>query len=284
MDLSQLEIFQAVADSGSVNGAAERLHRVPSNVTTRLKQLEAELGNDLFIREKMRLRLSPAGAGFLDYTRRILALVEEARLSVNGQEPMGVLALGALESIAAVRMPPVLATFHQRHPKVELDLSTGPSGELLDAVIAGRMAGAFVDGPVHHPALEGCAVFEENLVLISALEHPPIRRASEVNGRNIYAFRANCSYRRLFEEWFMRDQATPGRIFEMESYHGMVACVSAGSGLALVPRSLLETLPAQASVQVHDVGGAFCGIPICLVWRRGLQTPALNALVALLSP
>ena len=124
MDLSQLEVFRAVAEEGGISAAAKRLHRVPSNVTTRLKQLEEELGVDLFIREKLRLRLSSVGHTFLDYTRRILDLTEEARQAAMGSEPRGTFTLGAMESTAAVRIPPVLAAFHQRYPKVELDLST----------------------------------------------------------------------------------------------------------------------------------------------------------------
>ena len=57
MDLVQLEIFKAVAEHGSISAAATQIHRVPSNLTTRIKQLEQDLGVDLFIREKSRLRL-----------------------------------------------------------------------------------------------------------------------------------------------------------------------------------------------------------------------------------
>lgn len=64
MDLTQLEMFNAVAEAGSITRAAAKVHRVPSNLTTRLRQLETELGVDLFIRENQRLRLSPAGHNF----------------------------------------------------------------------------------------------------------------------------------------------------------------------------------------------------------------------------
>ncbi|RMT95850.1 hypothetical protein ALP39_200512 [Pseudomonas marginalis pv. marginalis] len=87
LDLVQLEIFKAVAEYGSISTAAQHIHRVPSNLTTRIKQLELDLGVDLFIREKSRLRLSPAGWSFLDYARRILDLVQEARATVAGEEP-----------------------------------------------------------------------------------------------------------------------------------------------------------------------------------------------------
>ncbi|MGS9112190.1 LysR substrate-binding domain-containing protein, partial [Salmonella enterica subsp. enterica serovar Infantis] len=70
-----------------------------------------------------------------------------------------------------------------------------------------------------------------------------VSRASEVNGYNIYAFRDNCSYLRHFESWFHAVGATPGTIHEMESYQGMLACVIAGAAIALMPASLLNSMP-----------------------------------------
>jgi len=282
MDLVQLEMFKAVAEQGSISAAAQHIHRVPSNLTTRIKQLEQELGAELFIREKSRLRLSPAGWNFLDYARRILDLVAEARLTVAGDEPQGAFALGSLESTAAVRIPTLLAAYNQAYAKVELDLTTGPSGAMIDGVLAGRLSAAFVDGPVLHPALEGVPVFVEEMVLIAPLNHAPITRASEVNGMTIYAFRANCSYRHHFENWFAQDEAVPGKIIEMESYHGMLACVSAGAGLALMPRSMLESMPGCSTVSVWPLSQRFRYLRTWLVWRRGAVSRSLSMFVKLL--
>lgn len=282
MDLVQLEIFKAVAEHGSISVAAQHIHRVPSNLTTRIKQLETDLGVELFIREKSRLRLSPAGWNFLDYTRRILALVEEARLTVAGEEPQGPFALGSLESTAAVRIPALLAAYNQQYSKVELDLSTGPSGSMIEGVLAGRLVAAFVDGPVLHPTLDGVPVFEEEMVLIAPLNHAPISRARDVNGENIYAFRSNCSYRHHFERWFSTDAAVPGKIYEMESYHGMLACVSAGAGLALMPRSMLQSMPGCATVSVWPLSEDFRYLHTWLVWRRGTVSQSLSSFVQLL--
>lgn len=282
MDLVQLEIFKAVAEQGSISAAAQHIHRVPSNLTTRIKQLEQDLGVELFIREKHRLRLSPAGWNFLEYTRRILDLVHEARLTVAGEDPQGTFALGSLESTAAVRIPELLAAYNQRYPKVDLDLSTGPSGTMLEGVLGGRLVAAFVDGPVLHPNLEGMPAFEEEMVIIAPLNHPPVARARDVNGESIYAFRANCSYRHHFENWFVQDKAVPGKIFEMESYHGMLACVSAGAGLALMPRSMLDSMPGCATVSVWPLAENSRYLKTWLVWRRGTVSRSLSVFVKLL--
>jgi len=282
VDLTQLEIFKAIAEEGSITNAAQRMHRVPSNLSTRLKQLETELGVDLFIREKLRLRLSANGGTFLEYTRRILDLVEEAKQAASGSEPQGIFTLGSLESAAAVRIPPVLAAYHQRYPKVELDLSTGPSGDMIDGILGGRLSAAFVDGPLGHPMLEGIPVYDEEMMVITPPSHRPVLRASDVAGETIYAFRPNCSYRRHFENWFAADGAAPGKIFEMESYHGMLACVTAGAGLAMVPRKMLESMPGCSNVTAHTLDENFRHIKTWLAWRRGMRSPNLSAMIELL--
>ncbi|WP_072568434.1 MULTISPECIES: putrescine utilization regulator PtrR [unclassified Enterobacter] len=283
MDLTQLEMFNAVARTGSITQAAQQVHRVPSNLTTRIRQLEADLGVDLFIRENQRLRLSPAGHSFLHYSQQILALVDEARSVVAGDEPQGLFSLGALESTAAVRIPVTLAEYNQRYPRIQFDLATGPSGTMIDGVIDGRLSAAFVDGPVMHPGLEGIPVYREEMMLVAPGGHPPVTRAAEVNGMSIYAFRANCSYRRHFESWFQADHATPGKIHEMESYHGMLACVIAGAGLALMPRSMLESMPGHHQISAWPLAENWRWLTTWLVWRRGAKTRPLEAFIDLLA-
>src|SRR5689334_22366490 len=105
MDLSDLVIFKTVAEAGGIVKAAGRLHRVQSNVTTRIKQLEASIGVPLFLREKQRLHLSPQGQMLLVYADRLLRLADEAKGAVTAGAPRGTLRLGALESTSASRLP-----------------------------------------------------------------------------------------------------------------------------------------------------------------------------------
>ncbi|MYN44435.1 LysR family transcriptional regulator [Pseudoduganella sp. FT93W] len=282
MKLSELEIFQAVAECGSVAAAAQRLHRVPSNVTTRLRQLEETLGVQLFIRSNQRLQLAPAGHSLLEYSRRILALVAEARQAVSGGAALGTLTLGSMESTAAVRIPPLLAAFHQRYPHIQLELNTGASGLMLEQVLSGHCTAAFVHAPLLHPALEGRAVYREEMLIIAPRSQPAFSRASELAGRNLYAFRSHCSYRRHFEEWFRAGLAMPGKIYEMESYHSMLACVIAGGGLAMMPRKMLESMPGHDQVSVWPVAEPWRWLDTWLVWRRDAVTPQLQALLELL--
>src|SRR5262245_41552731 len=88
LELSDLRLFKAVAETGGVTRAAARLHCVQSNVTARIKRLEADLGVELFVRAPRGMSLTPEGRRFLDYADRLLALAEEARAELSA-EPRG---------------------------------------------------------------------------------------------------------------------------------------------------------------------------------------------------
>ena len=281
MEFSQLRIFQAVAEEGSITRAAERLHRVPSNLSTRLKQLEEQMGVELFMRERQRLQLSPAGKVLLDYAARLFALHDEALSAVQGGVPCGKFTLGTMYSTAATHLPRMLAHYHRTYPAVNLHVQSAPSGELLEGLLTGRLDAALVDGPLELAGLDGIEFCDESLVLISDLDHPPVTRARDVQGREVFTFRQGCSYRARLEAWYASDRAAMGRVMEIESYQGMLACVVAGSGVALMPASMLASLPGHENVGVHPLKQPFASTTTWLMWRKGMTGANLNAWIAL---
>lgn len=281
MEFSQLRIFQAVAEEGSITRAAERLHRVPSNLSTRLKQLEEQLGVELFLRERQRLQLSPAGKVLLDYAARLFALRDEAHGAVQGGQPAGDFVLGTMYSTAAIQLPALLARYHRAYPAVNLQVQSAPSSELLEGLLAGRLDAVLVDGPLELASLDGVPLCDEKLVLISEADHPPIRSARDVEGRAVFTFRRGCSYRLRLESWFAHYHAAMGRAIEIESYQGMLACVIAGSGVALMSESMLSSLPGRESVAVHPLAEPFASATTWLMWRKGMLGANLNAWIEL---
>ena len=165
MDAGDLRVFEAVARLGGMNRAAAELHTVQSNVTARIRQLEDELGSALFQRSSRGVMLTPAGRRLLPYAMRIANLLADAKRAVaDDGHPKGPLVIGSLETTAGLRLPGVLADFAERYPEVDLELATGTTCELIESVLAHRLEGAFVCGPVNHPELDEQRVFREELV------------------------------------------------------------------------------------------------------------------------
>jgi DNA-binding transcriptional LysR family regulator len=280
IDLTALEIFKTVAEQGGIAKAAGRLHRVPSNVTTRVKQLEERLGTKLFLRGHRRLVLSAEGRRLLGFADRLLHLSSEAEAALRSGAPAGALQLGALESTAATRLPPILARYHRKYPEVRLELVTGTTGALVDRVLRHEVEAAFVAEPFTGDDLEGDAVFSEELVLITPRSFRKIRSARDVGHTTLIAFATGCSYRRRLEAWLGGARVAPERVMEFGSYHAIVACVAAGTGIAIVPRSVIRMSLGAADVATSPLPPAVAKARTFLVWRRGHRSIALDALRA----
>src|SRR5262245_10364094 len=152
MDAGDLRVLETVARLGGMNRAAAELHTVQSNVTARVRGLEAELGVPLFDRHSRGVALTAAGRRLLPYATRVRQVLEDARrVARDDGTPRGALTVGSLETTAALRLSPVLAAYAAAHPEVDLVLRTGTTGELVGEVLEGRLDGAFVCGPVEHP-------------------------------------------------------------------------------------------------------------------------------------
>src|ERR1700730_4446940 len=135
MDASDLAMFVAVAKAGGISKAAQVLSTVQSNVTQRIKLLEAELGVPLFHRHSRGVSLTSAGRQLLPYAERIGRLMVEAKqAAADSLVPRGPLVIGALETATAMRLPPVLAAYAAACPEVDIEIITGTSAALLAAV------------------------------------------------------------------------------------------------------------------------------------------------------
>ncbi|WP_434030350.1 LysR substrate-binding domain-containing protein [[Pseudomonas] boreopolis] len=273
-------MFRAVALQQSITRAAELLGRVPSNVTTRIQQLEAEVGVPLFQRDRKRMELTPEGVAFLDYAEKILNLADEAVQVVNPAGPRGVLRVGSMESAVATRLASPLAQFNARWPEVALDLTTGPTRQLVDALLARRIDCAFVAAPSEawweaSDALDRTPVFREELVLLLPPGHPRAARPEQIGPRALAAFAPGCTYRMLAEDWIAGSASRPValQVHEVRSYHAMVACTAAGACFSVLPRRVLDLFPDAARFTVVPLVRA----DTWLVSRPGFKTPAFEA-------
>lgn len=268
MELSDLHIFRTVVRAGGVIRAAEQLHRVQSSITARVKALEEDMGVALFLREGRRLQLTAAGKILLDYADRLLSLADEARAALQDGSPRGVLRLGSMESTAAARLPALLSRFHERCPEVTLELRTGDPRLLTEQVIAGELDAALVAEPAVDPRLTTLAAFEEELVIVAAHDHVAISSAKDAQKRTMLAFHHGCPHRKRLEDWFDRGGVIPDRVVELGSYHAILGCAMAGMGIALMPRSVLDTYTERSRLSIHELGGKFRKSRTLLVWRK----------------
>lgn len=270
MDSSDLRVFEAVARLGSITAAAEELHTVQSNVTARIRLLEDELEARLFRRHSRGVVLTPAGEQLLPYAVKIMQLLNDAANAVGDREtPRGRLRIGSLESTAGVRLPPILAAYRQKFPKVSLILVTGTTGHLIEEVLASRLEGAFVAGAVQHSDLVETQVFTEEMVLVTSPKFSSLDEAARSSREiNILVLREGCSYRARLERLMKERGVVSFGQLEFSTIDGIFGCVREGLGITMMPRSVSERASKNGKLGIHGLPKNEALVPTMFIRRR----------------
>ncbi|MFT6266442.1 MAG: DNA-binding transcriptional LysR family regulator [Oleiphilaceae bacterium] len=280
MQLKSLQLFIDVVDTGSFVAAAERRHTVQSNVTAHVKKLEDELCAQL-INRKNGSHLTAAGNTLVDYARRILREHDEVLgLFHSNKNVPSRLRLGAMETTTAVRLPSILADYHQSYPEVNLTVETGPTAELFDKLLKGSVDGIFIAGRSEHGSLYFKKVFTERLVLVGAKPLTQLPSSEQLLETAFLAFRQGCSYRQRIELFLSSLGVTATRIFEFGSVDGILGCVSAGMGYTLMPLSTVETHRQRFSIDYLELPASIAELDTYFATAEPITwTPALTRFV-----
>lgn len=253
MEITDLNFFLAVAESGGISRASTKLHTVQSNISTRIRSLEEELGVELFRRHARGVSLTNAGQAFLPFAERATALMREAAHVVgNEADPTGTLAIGSMETTAGLRLPDILASYTSECPHVDLTLRTGTSADLIDMVIEHHLDGAFVCGPVDHPDLVAELAFVEELALVTTQRTADVREAF-AEPQRILVLRSGCAYRARLEQIFADNDVAHPQILEFGSLEGILGCVAAGMGSTLLPVPVVASSPAASRLRMYHL-------------------------------
>lgn len=278
MDAGDLRIVEAVARAGSMNRAAAQLNMVQSNVTARVRLLEEELGVQLFVRHSRGVEPSEAGLRLLSYGEQIHALLQQAITAVKEDgTPKGKLRIGMLETTASLRLPTLVAQYAQEYPRVELAIETGTTTSLTNQVAERELDGAFVAGPIHHHELDEEPIFLEDLVLVSPLSIRNFDDLAKVENLKAIVFREGCSYRQRLSS-ILDGLGIHYAVMEFASLDAIITSVTAGVGITLLPKTLVERLWTDQSVTVHELPVDQGRIETVFIRRHDhYPTSALNA-------
>ena len=282
MDLNALTTFAAVARAGAITAAARELNTVQSNVTGRIRALEDDVGLPLFDRHSRGMALTDAGRRLLPYAERVLSLMKEAKLAArDGEQAQGTLAIGAMETTAAVRLPTLLATYHRAHPQVRLSLRTGPTADLTEAVLRREIDGAFVAGPAEHADLVSVPAFVEELGIIAPASVSSLADLARSAELTVLSFRPGCSYRQRLDQ-ALADLGLPAYArLEFGTLDGLLGCVAAGIGITLLPRAVFERSASRSGLSWHAIPETDRAVTTLFIRRRDTyESRAMAGLLA----
>lgn len=165
LDITLLRTFVAVADHASMTAAGNALHLTQGAVSQQIARLE-DLAGPVFLREHRRVRLTAAGERLLPKARRLLALNDELYCDMTPTPRAAPIRLGAPHDLAAAWLVPILRSFAQAQPMLDVALTCMASPDLVDAVTAGALDLALAEAP--EGAAQGMCLMTDRLVWVGA--------------------------------------------------------------------------------------------------------------------
>jgi len=265
---SQLTTFVELADTGSVHAAARRLTVTESAVSASLASLHRAIGVPLFEREGRGLRLTPAGLSYAGYARRILGLLDEARLAaLDEHEPgTGTLRVAAVTSAGEQLLPQLVTGFRASRPGVGLELEVGTKAQVWSHLLEHRADLAIAGRPPADSDLVTRAVRRHQLVVVAAPELAARIAATRGDVRNqTWLLRAEGSGTRDSTEALLESMQADPPTLTLGSNGAVLSGAAAGLGVALVSSDAAGQALASGELVVVPVSGTPLDRPYHLV-------------------
>ena len=241
MDLRQLEIIRAIADTGSFTAAGEKLHVSQSAISRQILLLEEELGEPVFHRIGRRIRITPAGESLLQLSHRVFQDLQETVSSISDKRESlsGTMRLVGGMTVCLYVFPALLAEVRRVHPHLDLKVTVGSAERSIAMLRSGAGDLGMITLPVETTDLVSVPVLEEELILVTYPAHPLAKKKSitpaDLDKQDFVLFETGSITRRLVDSFFTREGVEPEIIMETENVEIIKAMVRNGLGISIIP-------------------------------------------------
>lgn len=241
MDLRQLEIIQAIAETGSFTACGKKLNVSQSAISRQISLLEEELGEPLFLRVGRQVRMTPAAESLVHLGQRVFQDVREtvATITDHTRALRGRVRLSGGMTVCLYVFPPLLKHLMKVHPELEIRLTVATAGRSLEEIRSGRVDAGLLTLPVQEPDLETVPVLREELLLMTMPTHPLARKKrivpEDLSGQPIVQFEPGSATRHVIDSFFAAHLIEPKVVMETENVEIIKALVKTGFGISIVP-------------------------------------------------
>lgn len=240
MDLRQLEIIRAIAETGSFTAAGHKLHVSQSAISRQILLLEEELKEPVFLRIGRRIRITPAGEALLQLSHRVFQDLRDTVAAItDSQESLrGTIRLLGGMTVCLYVFPVLLTELKRAHPNVDLKIVAGASDLCIARLRAGAGDLALLTLPVSEADMVVVPVMQEELLLITSTKHPLARKRrivpQDLVRQPFVLFEPGSNTRRVVDEFFMTARVEPNIVMETENVEIIKAMVRNGIGISIV--------------------------------------------------
>jgi DNA-binding transcriptional LysR family regulator len=241
LDLRQLEIIRAIAETGSFTAAGHKLHVSQSAISRQILLLEEELKEPVFLRVGRRIRITPAGESLLQLSTRVFQDLKDTIAGItDSQESLrGQIRLFGGMTVCLYVFPPLLTELKRQHPDIDIKLATRSSERCIQQLRSGAGDLALLTLPVDFPDMVSVPVMQEELMLVMAAKHALSRKRKilpqDLVRQPFVLFESGSNTRRVVDEFFVTARIEPQIVMETENVEIIKALVRNGLGLSIIP-------------------------------------------------
>src|SRR6202790_1715654 len=253
MELSQLEVFLAVAREHRFSRAAEKLHRTQSAVSQTIRKLEDELGEALFDRSSREGVLTDAGQVLYEYAEKLLNLRHDAHESLAELRELhkGKLSIAANE-FTALYLLPVLAEYRRLHSMIKITVNRSLGGQIPSEVLRHNSELGVLSYDPQEPLLRSVVVYLDELIFVVPPNHP-LAAAKQVSIRQLgaesfVAHNVASPYREKVIRAFQQYKTPLHMDIELPTLQAIKRFVAMGNGVALLPEISVESEIARGEL------------------------------------
>jgi DNA-binding transcriptional LysR family regulator len=256
MDLRQLEILQAIAETGSFTACGRKLHVSQSAISRQILLLEEELGEPLFLRVGRQVRMTAAAESLVQLGQRVFQDVHDTvgRITDRTGELRGTLRLSGGMTVCLYVFPRLLKHLRRVHPHLDMRLTVALAGRSVEEIRAGRVDAGLLTLPVDESDLVTVPALREELLLMTTPKHALARRrivtAQDLAEQPFVLFEAGSATRRVIDRFFASQNIEPIVVMDTENVEIIKAMVRTGLGISIVPY--------QAIAREVRAGQLFC--------------------------
>jgi len=261
MEIGAMKQFVESVRSGSVTAAAEKLHLVQSTVSLSIQNLEKELNTRLLYRGRQGVTPTPAGQLLYEGCVDVLSQIDRLKREIAA-ETWGPLQIGSLESIAVTRLAPFLVRYRKRHAQVSMNLMTADHTLLASALQARTLDLALITAP--EKSLTCIPLFQEEVGIVSPEEMAP-ESLKDLKNSPFLVLPEGCSFRKRLEKIVLTQKLNIEKM-EVTSIGGVLACVTAGMGHALITRTYYQSFSSHKQLNFFPLKGE--SMQVYLAYRK----------------
>jgi len=281
MDLRQLEILQAIAETGSFTACGRKLNVSQSAISRQILLLEEELGEPLFLRVGRQVRMTPAAESLVQLGQRVFNDVRETvgRITDRTGDLRGTLRLSGGMTVCLYVLPPLLKHLRRVHAQLDVRLTVATAGRSVEEIRAGRVDAGLLTLPVEESDLVTVPVLREELLLMTPRKHPLARRRvvtpQDLTEQPFVLFEPGSGTRRVIDNLFASEGIEPIVVMETENVEIIKAMVRTELGISIVPYQAIEREVRTGQFFCARISGHELFRETGWVYARAKRTPRM---------